>query len=134
MTTEPAAHEGFARLQERARRGDREAAAALMILTEDWARPKAAAFVDRDGIDFAAMLSAHDAHDVDDGTCANPDADGVCCGCGPYWSSGEALMLGLAWNLWAGNKVSAVNVARLLDTCGDRMLRLAVAAIKARKA
>lgn len=131
MTTDPGAHDGFVRLQERTGRGDGEAAAALMILDERWARPKAEPFVDRDGIDFAAMLSAHDARDAEDGTCANANHDGGC-SCGPYWSSGEVLMLRLAWNLWAGSNASAVNVSRLLDTCGDRMLRLALQAIKAR--
>lgn len=131
MTTDPA-HDGFARLHERASRGDGEAAAALMILTENWARPKAEAFVGRDGIDFAAMLSAHDSDDVDDGTCLEPGTDGGCCDCGPYWSTGEALMLRLAWNLWAGTRASAVNLARLLDTCGDRLLGLAMEAITAR--
>lgn len=132
MTTDPAGHEGFTRLRERASRGDGEAAAVLMILTEDWARAKAEPFVDGDGIDFALMLSAHDADDADEGSCANPDTDESSCACGPYWSSGEALMLLLAWNLWAGSRASAVNFARLLDTCGDRMLALALTAITAR--
>ena len=132
MTTDPSSGEGFNRLLQRANRGDGEAKAALLILETAWARGKAEPFVDRDGIHFAAMLSAHDAEDAAAGICQTWQADPGGCDCGPYWSSSEALLIRLAWNLWSAEKASAINIARLLDTCGDSMLGLALTAIEAR--
>jgi hypothetical protein len=130
VTTKPP--RGFNRLQQRASRGDCEAAAAMLILDTAWARGKAEPFVDRDGIDFASMLSAHDAEDASEGICRTWLVDPGSCDCGPYWSSSEALLVRLAWNLWSAEKNSAINVAHLLDTCGDTMLGLALKAMDAR--
>lgn len=132
MTTDRRADEGFQRLLQRASRGDAEAEAAVIILNQCWARPKAHPFVDADGIDFAGMLSAHSSHDAANGVCETWRGP-VGCDCGPYWSSGEALLIRLSWNLWSGDERSAVDVARLLDICDDNSLALALAAIQARR-
>ncbi len=132
MTADPPTDDGFQRLQERAQSGDVEAEAAFIILNQRWAREKAQLFVDIDGIDFAGMLSAHTAKEAADGVCETWQAELVGCDCGPYWSSGEAQLLRLAWNLWSGDGRSAVDVARLLDICDDRAVTLAFAAIHAR--
>lgn len=132
MTTNHPAQEGFQRLNERAQQGDAEAEAALIILDQEWAREKARVFIDADGIDFVGMLSAHTAMDSG-GACETWNAEPAGCDCGPYWSSGEELLLRLAWNLWSSDKESAVDVARLLDICDDYTLAVAVAAIEARR-
>ncbi len=132
MTTDWSGSDGFHRLLQRANNGNRQAEAALTILNQEWARTKARLFVDCEGIDFAGMLSEHTAEDAGDGTCETWRAEPYGCDCGPYWSSGEALLIRLAWNLWSGDARSAVDVARLLDICGDNSLALVFTAIEAR--
>jgi hypothetical protein len=103
-----------------------------VILDNAWARRKAESFVDRGGIHFAAMLSAHDAEDAAAGMCQTWRTYPGRCDCGPSWSSSAALLIRLAWNLWSAEKASAINIARKLDTCGDSMLGLALTAMEAR--
>jgi hypothetical protein len=41
-------------------------------------------------------------------------------------------MIRLAWNLWSAEEVNAINIARMLDTCGDFMLGLGLTAMEVR--
>jgi hypothetical protein len=141
MTTQSTHSERYrAQLVERARRGDHEAAAVLVVLSEPWAWAKAVGHIDDDGIDFASMLFAHDEQDALDGTCQSwdrryPGEDQPelgFCKCGVIVSHGERLLLTLAWNLWHGRSANAIDVSELLDTCGDGFLSVAFAAIEAR--
>jgi hypothetical protein len=130
--------EGLALLQQRAARGDHEAAAVLIIVSHHRLIGKALPFVDRDGVDFAAMMSAHDQEDADYNACptwgnrGEPDFPARCW-CGPFLSTGEHLMLMLAWNLWSGSRLNAIDISELLGTCDDGMLTLAFDAMAARR-
>lgn len=98
-------------LRQRADRGDREAAAVLTILSQPWCAARVASWIgtgdDAGSIWFNDMLEAG-------------------------WSSGERVMLELAWHLWNDVEAPKLDLNYLLTGVGDEWLAVALAAMAAR--